>query len=97
MYYFINQEISKNYQERTITLHRGSKGFGFVLRGAKDSSADMTEEMIEYGKGTILSIGLQYFDEIEADGVADTAGLKRGDILLAVNDIDVRHMSHEIR
>lgn len=40
-------------------------------------------------------IGLQYFDEIEAAGVADAAGIKRGDYLLAVNDVDVRHMSHE--
>lgn len=40
-------------------------------------------------------IGLQYFDEIESGGVADAAGLKRGDFLLAVNDVDVRHMSHE--
>lgn len=40
-------------------------------------------------------IGLQYFDEIEVDGVADAAGLKRSDFLLAVNESDVRFMSHE--
>jgi hypothetical protein len=40
-------------------------------------------------------IGLQYLDEIESSGVADAAGLKRGDFLLAVNGSDVRHMSHE--
>lgn len=40
-------------------------------------------------------IGLQYFDEIESSGIADIAGIKRGDFLLAVNNVDVRHMSHE--
>ncbi|OTF75163.1 hypothetical protein BLA29_012728, partial [Euroglyphus maynei] len=46
-------------------------------------------------QGSVPLIGLQYFDEIEVGGVADAAGLKRGDFLLAVNDVDVRHMSHE--
>lgn len=77
-----------------MTLHRGSKGFGFVLRGAKDSSPILSKQLMHHGSPLPL-IGLQYFDEIEADGVADAAGLKRGDFLLAVNDVDVRHMSHE--
>lgn len=87
------QEVTRQYQERIITLHRGSKGFGFVLRGAKDASPDLTKQMLQQAQ--IHCIGLQYFDEIESAGVADTAGLKRGDILLAVNEVDVRNMSHE--
>lgn len=101
-----------------MTLHRGSKGFGFVLRGAKDSSPLLQQRNPPVLGGTtenastktsssnpqaappppppnLTFIGLQYFDEIEAAGVADAAGIKRGDYLLAVNEVDVRHMSHE--
>ena len=76
------------YHERTVTLQRGSKGFGFVLRGAKSLNNQTL------GKQSQL-IGLQYLDEIESQAVAEAAGLKRGDFLLAVNGQDVRHMSHE--
>lgn len=62
-------------------------GFGFVLRGAKATSPLI--------KQLNQPIGLQYFDEIEHQGVADAAGLKRGDFLLAVNGCDVRQMTHE--
>lgn len=78
-----------------MTLHRGSKGFGFVLRGAKDSSPILTKQLMQQQGSSVPLIGLQYFDEIELGGVADAAGLKRGDFLLAVNDVDVRHKSHE--
>lgn len=88
------QSTTRQYQDRTVTLHRGSKGFGFVLRGAKDSSPVLTKQLLQQ-QGSVPLIGLQYFDEIEVGGVADAAGLKRGDFLLAVNDVDVRHMSHE--
>lgn len=65
-----------------------------MLRGAKDSSPVLTKQLMQQ-QGSVPLIGLQYFDEIEVGGVADAAGLKRGDFLLAVNDVDVRHMSHE--
>ncbi|CAG2114177.1 unnamed protein product, partial [Medioppia subpectinata] len=77
------------YHERTVILNRGSKGFGFVLRGAKATSPLLLEQNPSL-------IGLQYLDEIETQGVAEAAGLKRGDFLLAVNGSDVRHMSHEM-
>lgn len=92
----LDKGVTKNqYQERTVTLHRGSKGFGFVLRGAKDSSPILNRQLMQQGGQSVPLIGLQYFDEIENGGVADAAGLKRGDFLLGVNDVDVRHMSHE--
>lgn len=90
----LDKGVTRHYQERTVTLHRGSKGFGFVLRGAKDSSPILNKQLMQPG-GSMPLIGLQYFDEIETGGVADAAGLKRGDFLLAVNDVDVRQMSHE--
>ncbi|UXI16180.1 hypothetical protein NH340_JMT02123 [Sarcoptes scabiei] len=91
---YLDKNVTRQYQDRTVTLLRGSKGFGFVLRGAKDSSPILTKQLMQQGSQMPL-IGLQYFDEIESGGVADAAGLKRGDFLLAVNDVDVRHMSHE--
>ncbi|XP_054160234.1 protein shank-like isoform X2 [Oppia nitens] len=77
------------FHERTVTLQKGSKGFGFVLRGAKATSPLLLEQNQSL-------IGLQYLDEIETGAVAEAAGLKRGDFLLAVNGNDVRHMSHEM-
>lgn len=66
-----------------------------MLRGAKDSSPILTKQLMQQQGSSVPLIGLQYFDEIELGGVADAAGLKRGDFLLAVNDVDVRHKSHE--
>ena len=84
-----SQNSSGLYHERTVTLQRGSKGFGFVLRGAKS----LTNQALA-GKQSL--IGIQYLDEIESQAVAEAAGLKKGDFLLAVNGQDVRHMTHEM-
>lgn len=40
-------------------------------------------------------ISVQYLDEIETDGVAEAAGLAKGDFLLNVNGVDVRSAPHE--
>ena len=40
-------------------------------------------------------ISVQYLDEIESGGVAEAAGLVRGDFLLNVNGVDVRAAAHE--
>lgn len=64
---------------RTVLLHKGNRGFGFVLRGAKASSALMELTPNE------RCPGLQYLDDVDPGGVADLAGLKKGDYLVAVN------------
>lgn len=60
-------------------LHRARKGFGFVLRGAKASSPLMELTPNE------RCPGLQYLDDVDKGGVADMAGLQKGDYLLAVS------------
>ncbi|KAF2359527.1 Talin N-terminal F0 domain [Trinorchestia longiramus] len=74
---------------RTVVLHRGKKGFGFVLRGAKAMSPLM-ERLGDKG-----AVALQYLDDVDPDGVADLAGLKKGDYLLKINGEDVSQASHE--
>ncbi|XP_066989733.1 protein shank isoform X5 [Macrobrachium rosenbergii] len=75
-------------EPRTVVLHRGKKGFGFVLRGAKATSPLM-ERPNERGPA------LQYLDDVDPGGVADLAGLKKGDYLLKINGEDVSQASHE--
>lgn len=60
-----------------------------MLRGAKASSPLM--EL----KPSDRCPGLQYLDDVDPGGVADMAGLKPGDYLLAINGYDVRCASHE--
>ncbi|XP_050736843.1 SH3 and multiple ankyrin repeat domains protein 2-like isoform X5 [Eriocheir sinensis] len=75
-------------EPRTVVLHRGKKGFGFVLRGAKATSPLM-ERPHERGPA------LQYLDDVDPGGVADLAGLKKGDYLIKINGEDVSQASHE--
>ncbi|XP_053200844.1 uncharacterized protein LOC128385930 isoform X2 [Panonychus citri] len=82
-----------SYDEKTVSLHKGSKGFGFVLRGAKATSP-VVKQIHEVAPQP-QPISLQYLDEIETGGVAEAAGLKRGDFLLNVNGVDVRSAPHE--
>ncbi|XP_023341633.1 SH3 and multiple ankyrin repeat domains protein 3 [Eurytemora carolleeae] len=69
---------------RQCVLHKGRKGFGFVLRGAKAASPLM--DMIPSHKCP----SLQYMDDVDPGGVADM-----GDFLLAINNEDVTTASHE--
>ena len=73
-----NVSHSSLSEARTCTLHKGKKGFGFVLRGAKAASPLM--DMIPSEKCP----GLQYMDDVDVGGVADAAGIKKGDFLLQV-------------
>ncbi|XP_015834869.1 SH3 and multiple ankyrin repeat domains protein 3 isoform X3 [Tribolium castaneum] len=84
--------LKKSYGEsepRTVVLHRGRKGFGFILRGAKATSPLM--ELTPSDKCPAL----QYLDDVDPGGVADRAGLKKGDFLLEINNEDVSSASHE--
>ncbi|XP_054090298.1 SH3 and multiple ankyrin repeat domains protein 1 isoform X3 [Zeugodacus cucurbitae] len=76
-------------EPRTIILHRAKRGFGFILRGAKASSPLMQL------KPTERFPALQYLDDVDPGGVADMAGLRPGDFLLAIGNEDVRAASHE--
>ena len=71
--------IHRANEPRTVILHRGRKGFGFVLRGAKATSP-LIEKPYERGPA------LQYLDDVDPGGVADEAGLKKGDYLLRVRE-----------
>ncbi|XP_037870896.1 SH3 and multiple ankyrin repeat domains protein 3 isoform X3 [Bombyx mori] len=84
--------IKKSYggmECRTVVLHRARRGFGFVLRGAKASSPLMELRPSE------RCPALQYLDDVDAGGVADRAGLAKGDFLVAINGEDVSAASHE--
>ncbi|CAH1977635.1 unnamed protein product [Acanthoscelides obtectus] len=76
-------------EPRTVVLHKGKKGFGFILRGAKATSPllDLTPSE--------KCPALQYLDDVDPGGVADMAGLKKGDFLLEINNEDVSTSSHE--
>ena len=76
-------------EPRTCVLHKGKKGFGFVLRGAKAASPLM--EMIPSDRCP----SLQYMDDVDPGGVADMAGVCKGDFLLKINSDDVTQASHE--
>ncbi|VDM98401.1 unnamed protein product [Thelazia callipaeda] len=72
---------------RTVVIPRDSKGgFGFVLRGAT-KVGNFTP--------TLLNPALQKFEGIDLQGMAMKAGLKPGDFLLQVNDVDVRQAPHD--
>ncbi|XP_077493882.1 SH3 and multiple ankyrin repeat domains prosap isoform X3 [Amblyomma americanum] len=74
---------------RTVVLHRSKKGFGFVLRGVKATSPLMERQPTENWPS------LQYLDDVDKGGVADLAGLKKGDFLLEINGQDVSQATHE--
>jgi SH3/ankyrin repeat-containing protein len=77
-------------EPHTVILHRGQKGFGFVLRGAKADSPLMELQPAERFPA------LQYLDDVDENGVADRAGLRKGDFILAINGADVSQLSHEV-
>lgn len=76
-------------EPRTVVLHRSRKGFGFVLRGAK-STTNMTEMTL-----SARYPALQYLDDVDEGGVADLAGLRKGDFLIQINGEDVTTALHE--
>ena len=65
-------------EPHTVILHRGQKGFGFILRGAKSDSPLMELQPSDRFPA------LQYLDDVDVNGVADRAGLRKGDFILAV-------------
>ncbi|XP_076344264.1 uncharacterized protein LOC143244091 isoform X2 [Tachypleus tridentatus] len=78
-----------NRSPRTVVLHKGKKGFGFVLRGAK-----ATSPLVEKQK-TYAWPSLQYLDDVDPGGVADQAGLKKGDFVLEINGHNITQATHD--
>ncbi|XP_014207708.1 SH3 and multiple ankyrin repeat domains protein 3 isoform X6 [Copidosoma floridanum] len=76
-------------EPRTVVLHRSRKGFGFVLRGAK-CTTNLTEMTL-----SARYPALQYLDDVDEGGVADLAGLRKGDFLIQINGEDVTTALHE--
>ncbi|XP_015118362.1 SH3 and multiple ankyrin repeat domains protein 2 isoform X6 [Diachasma alloeum] len=72
-------------EPRTVILHRSRKGFGFILRGAKTTPSNFLG----------LTPAAQYLDDVSPGGVADLAGLRKGDFLIQINGEDVTTASHE--
>lgn len=66
-------------EPRTVVLHRSKKGFGFVLRGAKTTNNTILEMT-----PSARYPALQYLDDVDEGGVADLAGLRKGDFLIQV-------------
>ncbi|XP_065226179.1 protein shank isoform X2 [Planococcus citri] len=76
-------------EPRTVVLHKTKRGFGFILRGAKATSSLMEVKISD------TCPALQYLDDVDKGSVADLAGLRKGDYLLAINGEDVSTASHE--
>uniref|UniRef100_A0A915BXZ2 PDZ domain-containing protein n=1 Tax=Parascaris univalens TaxID=6257 RepID=A0A915BXZ2_PARUN len=74
---------------RILVIPRGPKGFGFILRGAKDVDAELNFEP------SLLVPALQFFEGVDMSGMAMKAGLRPGDFLLQINGVDVRTASHD--
>ncbi|KAK0176007.1 hypothetical protein PV328_000187 [Microctonus aethiopoides] len=77
--------FSVTSEPRSVVLHRARKGFGFILRGAKTTPSNLLG----------LTPAAQYLDDVSPGGVADLAGLKKGDFLIQINGEDVSTASHE--
>ncbi|KAL3098410.1 hypothetical protein niasHS_003763 [Heterodera schachtii] len=79
---------------RILVIPRGRNGFGFILRGAKDSES-ASDGAADCFRPSRANPALQFFEGIVPHGMAARAGLLAGDFLLEVNGVDVRSASHE--
>lgn len=84
--------ISRHGEPRTVILHKGPRGFGFVLRGAKTMSGMKDLQPLQNRVPA-----LQYLDSVEAGSVADRAGLRPGDFILAVRAFEPLVAHHSTR
>lgn len=93
MHFTLDVLAFRHGEPRTVILHRGQRGFGFVLRGAKSigSVKDLTPLQSRVP-------ALQYLDSVEPGSVADRAGLRPGDFILAVSHCyePLESLSHRV-
>ncbi|KAL3313531.1 hypothetical protein Ciccas_007868 [Cichlidogyrus casuarinus] len=73
---------------KETTIQPDSKGFGFVLRGARNV-------LVRENSTTNSRLPTQYMTSIQEDSPAYRCGLRSGDYLLQINGIDVSDASHD--
>lgn len=76
-------------EPREVTLVKGSKGFGFNIRGQVSEGGKMKPINGQ------LYAPLQYISAVVEGGPAAEANVKPGDRLLAVNDVAVEGVEHQ--
>ena len=83
------EDVPQSRSPRDVTLVKGSKGFGFNIRG----------QVAEGGKlrpiNGELYAPLQYISAVVDGGPAAEAEVKPGDRLLAINDVNVEGVEHQ--
>lgn len=83
------EDVAQARVPRDVTLVKGSKGFGFNIRG----------QVAEGGKlrpiNGELYPPLQYISAVVEGGPAAEADVKPGDRLLAINDVNVEGVEHQ--
>ncbi|XP_013407979.1 SH3 and multiple ankyrin repeat domains protein 2 isoform X2 [Lingula anatina] len=77
---------------KVVVLQKGPSGFGFVLRGAR--SHDEQAGSLEFRPSPDFP-ALQYLDRVDPGGMAHRAGLKSGDFLIEINNVNVVQATHE--
>ncbi|KAL5009500.1 hypothetical protein ScPMuIL_011805 [Solemya velum] len=81
----------REYEPRTVVLHKGPEGYGFVLRGAK---AEARKGELDFHPSAEFP-ALQYLDSVDPGSKSDRAGLKSGDFILEINGDNVVRASHD--
>uniref|UniRef100_A0A8C6P5N7 PDZ domain-containing protein n=1 Tax=Nothobranchius furzeri TaxID=105023 RepID=A0A8C6P5N7_NOTFU len=76
-------------EKNAVLQKKDNEGFGFVLRGAK------AETPIEEFTPTPAFPALQYLESVDVEGVAWRAGLRTGDFLIEVNEVNVVKVGHK--
>nr|XP_040024319.1 SH3 and multiple ankyrin repeat domains protein 3-like isoform X2 [Gasterosteus aculeatus aculeatus] len=75
-------------EKNAVLQKKENEGFGFVLRGAKETP-------IEEFTPTPAFPALQYLESVDVEGVAWRAGLRTGDFLIEVNGVNVIKVGHK--
>uniref|UniRef100_A0A665UV43 PDZ domain-containing protein n=1 Tax=Echeneis naucrates TaxID=173247 RepID=A0A665UV43_ECHNA len=76
-------------EKNAVLQKKENEGFGFVLRGAK------AETPIEEFTPTPAFPALQYLESVDVEGVAWRAGLRTGDFLIEVRNVNVVKVGHK--
>lgn len=74
---------------RTVRIVKADSGFGFNVRGQVSEGGQLR------GINGQLYAPLQHVSAVLVDGAAETAGVRRGDRILAVNAVNVEGATHK--
>ena len=83
------EDVLESRTPRDVSLVKGSKGFGFNIRGQVSEGGKMRPINGQ------LYPPLQYISAVVEGGPAAEAEVKPGDRLLAVNDVNVEGVEHQ--